>query len=412
MRNALEFPNRFLNVVKPRLASSGLAAALALLILGLLPQQAHAHPSGVSKVDVFLRGDTVEASIDANRNDLWYALNFEQVKDIPRSEYASINDRIAYYYQTRLDLKFDGTAAPMKILRWRKHGDDPSARLDSADMSDTTILLHMGWRIPEGARRMELGSKLFAELEVQPLCHLRVFYQGVEIKRKFLGIDDRFSLALAPDSLAAYFTAATRPPGTPGAGPAAVDGEESVALRFVWLGFTHILPEGMDHILFVVGLFLFSTLLRPLLVQVTAFTIAHSLTLGLSLLGVISLPSRIVEPLIALSIAVVAIENIFFRKMRPSRFLVVFGFGLIHGLGFAGVLKGLGLPEGQFLKVLISFNCGVELGQLAIIVMASALTGWMWKKPWYFRRVVVPASALIAAVGLFWFVQRLLMVSG
>jgi hypothetical protein len=119
-----------------------------------------------------------------------------------------------------------------------------------------------------------------------------------------------------------------------------------------------------------------------------------------------------VEPLIALSIAVVAIENIFFRKMRPSRFLVVFAFGLVHGLGFAGVLKDLGLPEGQFLKVLISFNVGVELGQLAVITIATALTFWMWKKPWYYRRVVVPASALIAAMGLFWFIQRLMEGSG
>jgi hypothetical protein len=406
-------PNTFISLKAMKtFARCGTAAALALLILGLAPRRAQAHPTGVSKVDVTLRGDTVEALIDVNRDDLWYALGFKQVRDTPRSEYPSMNDRIAYYYQTRLDLKFDGTAAPMHVLQWRKHGDDHAARLDSADLVDTTIVLRMGWRIPDGARRMELGSKLFAELEVQPLCHLRVFHQGVEIKRKFLSLDDRFSLAVAPDSLAAYLAAATHPSAAPGAGPAAGDGEESVALRFVQLGFTHILPKGLDHILFVVGLFFFSTLLRPLLIQVTAFTIAHSLTLGLSLLGVVSLPSRIVEPLIALSIAVVAIENIFFRKMRPSRFLVVFAFGLIHGLGFAGVLKGLGLPEGQFLKVLVSFNVGVELGQLAVIALASALTVWMWKKPWYFRRVVVPVSALIAAVGLFWFVQRLLMVSG
>jgi len=182
--------------------------------------------------------------------------------------------------------------------------------------------------------------------------------------------------------------------------------------RFVWLGFTHILPEGTDHILFVLGLFFFSVMLRPLLLQITAFTIAHSITLGLSLLGVFSLPSRVVEPLIALSIVIVALENIFFRKMRPSRFLVVFGFGLIHGLGFASVLKGLGLPEGQFFKVLFSFNVGVELGQLTIVAIASALTVWMWKRPWYFRRVVIPVSALIAAVGLFWFVQRLMLMRG
>ncbi|MDB5102973.1 MAG: hypothetical protein JWP91_662 [Fibrobacteres bacterium] len=386
---------------------------LLTCVAALWPRAAAAHPSGVSKVDMTLRQDTLEALVDVNRDDLWYALGFKQVRDTPRSEYGSMADRIAYYYQTRLDLKFDGRVPDMKVVQWKKHPDpaDRAAKLDSADLADTTIALRMAWRIPPGAHRMELGSKLFAELEVQPLCHLRIFYRDLEIKRKFLSLDDRFSLAVAPDSLEAMRADAIRPPGERVSGKGAPD-DESVAGRFLWLGFTHILPEGTDHILFVLGLFFFSTLLRPLLMQVTAFTIAHSLTLGLSLLGVFSLPSRIVEPLIALSIVVVAMENIFFRKMRPSRFLIVFGFGLIHGLGFAGVLKGLGLPEGQFFKVLVSFNLGVELGQLAVIALASALTVWMWNKPWYFRRVVIPVSALIAAVGFFWFIQRILLVTG
>ncbi|HKP97137.1 MAG TPA: HupE/UreJ family protein [Fibrobacteria bacterium] len=385
-------------------------AACLPIIAGLLPGRAAAHPSGVSKVDMIVRGDTVEARVDVNRDDLFYALGFKTLGETPKSEYASLADRIAYYYQTRLDLKFDGRAADMKILQYKKHGTDLAAKLDSADLADTTIAFRMGWAVPPGTKRLELGSKLFAELEVQPLCHLRIDYQGTEIKRKFVGLDDRFSMSLQPDSLEAYLAAANRPAAAPGA-PAPAD-EESVVGRFIRLGFTHILPEGTDHILFVLGLFFFSTLLRPLLIQVTAFTIAHSITLGLSLLGVFSLPSRIVEPLIALSIVVVAVENIFFRKLRPSRFLIVFAFGLIHGLGFAGVLKSLGLPEGQFFKVLVSFNVGVELGQLTVIAAASALTVWMWKKPWYYRRVVIPVSSLIAAVGLFWFIQRILIVSG
>jgi hypothetical protein len=179
-------------------------------------------------------------------------------------------------------------------------------------------------------------------------------------------------------------------------------------MRFLKLGFLHILPYGLDHILFVLGLFFFSTLIRPLLIQVTAFTIAHSITLGLSLIGVFSLPASIVEPLIALSISVVALENIFFRRMKPSRWAVVFGFGLIHGMGFAGVLRGLGLPEGQFLSTLVSFNIGVELGQLAVILLAFAATFWASKKPWYHRFVVVPASAAIALVGLYWTITRIL----
>lgn len=385
-------------------AFAGLAA-----ILCLLPGLISAHPSGVSKVDLIVATDSVKASLDVNRDDLIYALGLKSAREAAPSEYEAMSDRIAYYFETRLDLKFDGRSAPVSVLRWRKHGD-PTLKLDSAAMSDTTILLHLGWAVPAGAARLELGSKLFAELEVQPLCHLRVHYREQEVRRKFLSVDDRFSMPLAADSLEALYAASLRTAAGGASGPKA--DEESVVARFLQLGFTHILPHGLDHILFVLGLFFFSTFLRPLLIQVTAFTVAHSITLGLSLFGVFSLPSRIVEPLIALSIVVVAAENIFFRKLRPSRFLIVFGFGLIHGLGFAGVLQGLGLPEGQFLKVLISFNVGVEGGQLAVIALAAAGSVWMWKRPWYHKRVVIPVSALIAAVGLFWFVQRLVQVPG
>lgn len=389
-----------------------LTAVLPILI-GLLCGLASAHPSGVSKVDLDVRPDTVEARIDVNRDDLFYALGLKQPSQVDKSEYPGMADRIAYYYETRLAVKIDGRVPPMKVLQYKKHGGDPAEKMDSLDLSDTTIALRLAWAVPPGADHLELGSKLFAELEVQPLCHLRVDYKGTEIRRRFLSLDNRFSMSLRPDSLEAYLAEATRPAvAAPGGAAQPRPGEESVIGRFLWLGFTHILPEGSDHILFVLGLFFFSTLLRPLLLQVTAFTIAHSITLGLALFGVFSLPSRIVEPLIALSIVVVAVENIFFRKLRPSRFLIVFAFGLVHGLGFAGVLKGLGLPHGQFLEVLVSFNLGVELGQLTVIAAVSVLTAWMWKKPWYFRRVVIPASALIAAVGLFWFIQRLSLIAG
>jgi hypothetical protein len=381
--------------------------ALILCAACLWARPALAHPNGVSKVDITLRGDTAEVRVEVKPDDALNVVHAGYIGDMPGARLSEVSDRIAHYFESRLELRFDGRSAPVRVLQYKKHGD-PGLKLDSADYFDTTLAFRLGWAIPAGAKQMQFGSKMFAELEIQPLCHLRVHYQGQEIARRFLGIDDRFSMPLAADSLEAMLAAARLPPDpAAGAAPPAAAQEESVVGRFLWLGFTHILPEGLDHILFVLGLFFFSTYFRPLLVQVTAFTIAHSITLGLSLLGVFSLPSRLVEPLIALSIAVVALENIFFRRMRPSRFFIVFGFGLIHGLGFAGVLKGLGLPEGQFLKVLVSFNLGVEGGQLAVIALAAAATGWMWKKPWYFRRVVIPVSALIAAAGLFWFVQRI-----
>jgi len=183
----------------------------------------------------------------------------------------------------------------------------------------------------------------------------------------------------------------------------------AVIRQYLQLGFTHILPHGFDHILFVLGLFLLSTRWKPLLSQVTAFTIAHSITLGLTMYGVVSISPRIVEPAIALSIAYVAVENVMTTQLKPWRVGIVFAFGLLHGMGFAGVLRELGLPRSQFLTALITFNVGVELGQLAVIATAFLLVAqWYRAKPWYRQRLVVPASALIAATGVFWTVQRLM----
>jgi HupE/UreJ protein len=179
-----------------------------------------------------------------------------------------------------------------------------------------------------------------------------------------------------------------------------------VVAQYLALGFTHILPKGLDHILFVLGLFLLAVRVRPLLAQVTAFTVAHTITLGLSMYGKVGLSPRIVEPLIALSIVYVAVENVLRPELRPSRVALVFAFGLLHGMGFAGVLRELGLPRGSFLPALVSFNVGVEAGQLTVIALAAALVGGFRNHAWYRRRVVVPASFAIAAVGLYWSIQR------
>lgn len=180
---------------------------------------------------------------------------------------------------------------------------------------------------------------------------------------------------------------------------------------YIKLGYVHILPRGLDHILFILGLFLFSTKLRPLFWQVTMFTLAHTLTLGLSMAGLFSLTSRIVEPLIAASIAYVGIENIRNRSLQNSRLVLVFAFGLLHGLGFASVLADFGMEQGAFMTSLISFNIGVELGQLTILLAGYALLGyWFWQKPWYRKVVIVPASALISLIALYWMFERLELI--
>ncbi len=180
-----------------------------------------------------------------------------------------------------------------------------------------------------------------------------------------------------------------------------------VAWAYLKLGFTHILPLGFDHVLFVLSLFLLNTRLRSVLWQATAFTVAHSITLGLAMYGLITPLPSMIEPLIALSIAFVAIENLITDQLKWWRTLVVFAFGLLHGCGFAGALGELGLPGNHFFTALLSFNAGVELGQIAVILMAYLLVGrWFGQKTWYRQRIVLPLSTIIAVIALYWTFER------
>jgi hydrogenase/urease accessory protein HupE len=181
----------------------------------------------------------------------------------------------------------------------------------------------------------------------------------------------------------------------------------AIAWRYVTLGFTHIVPGGLDHVLFVLGIYLLGSCGRSVLWQVSAFTAAHSITLALGIYGLVAAPSSIVEPLIAISIGYIAIENIFFSELRSWRLALVFGFGLLHGMGFAGALKELGLPRSEFATALLTFNIGVEAGQLAVIGTAFLFIGWHCaNRPWYRRRIAIPASTLIACTAVYWTIER------
>jgi hypothetical protein len=196
-------------------------------------------------------------------------------------------------------------------------------------------------------------------------------------------------------------------------------------LSGLWLGFTHIVPKGLDHILFVLGLFLLcpvgrrnrepgtgngepGTGNRKLILQVSAFTMAHTVTLGLSLNGLVEAPGHVVEPLIALSVAYVGVENLFTSRLHPWRVVLVFAFGLLHGLGFAGAMSELPYSRADLLGMLMSFNVGVELGQLAVIAGAALVMQVVlshrdsWQRP-----AARLASAGVGLMGLVWTVERL-----
>ena len=288
--------------------------------------------------------------------------------------------RLRRLCERRVRVRFDGEPAPFEV----GFPDHDAPRTAAADIPSVLgLTARLTGAIPPGAVTVGFfASRAFGEVHLSIVDAVR----GGET-RSILEPGARSE----PLDLSGPFT----PPG-PG----------ETAYRYLRLGFVHILPAGADHILFVLALFLLSTRLRPLVWQVTAFTVAHAVTLTLAALDVVALAPRIVEPLIALSVAGVAVENVLTDRLTRWRAAVVFGFGLLHGLGFAGVLGELGLPDEGRLLALAAFNAGIELGQLAVIAGAVAALGWCRRKPWYRRRVSVPLSCAIALTGLAWAVER------
>lgn len=201
-----------------------------------------------------------------------------------------------------------------------------------------------------------------------------------------------------------------------GLGPAEVSPEISLTERpswsdtvstFVAEGVLHIIPLGLDHVLFILSLVFIQVRARDLFLQVTGFTIAHSITLGLIVANAIPSAPEIIEPLIAVSIVVMALHNLTRPKATAFRTTVVVGLGLLHGLGFASALQELGLPQGQEIQALIAFNIGVEIGQVFVLSSALLLTFWMARKPWFYLRVAAPISACIAITGSYWTLDRI-----
>lgn len=181
-------------------------------------------------------------------------------------------------------------------------------------------------------------------------------------------------------------------------------------IQYLPLGFTHVIPLGFDHILFILTLFFLNSKIQSVIIQCSVFTLAHSLSLGLAASGCILPNSNYIEPLIAFSILYTAIENIVLTRVNPFRLAIIFVFGLIHGMGFASALQQLGIPKEEFFTSLFSFNIGVELGQIVVILLAYFLISkWFAAKSWYKERVVYPLCSLIGCISLYWLIERILL---
>ena len=304
----------------------------------------------------------------------------------------------AEYVKTRVALFLEplGQVTPTFVYDFHvQKGAD-----ETEDQGEEVMVISGTWEttIPAGISGYRIKALEAGNLSVQFLNEVRG--QAVERMQVLFPGEQSFTLDLAG---LVSTKVADSVPGTVKAGDS---GWWQSFVTFMRQGFVHVLPMGMDHILFVLGLFLLSRELKPLIYQVTCFTLAHTLTLGLATMGWVKAPAEVVEPIIALSIAVVALENIFHPRYTPWRLLIVFGFGLIHGLGFAGALSELDLPTSSLIVGLLGFNVGVEFGQLAVIAFALMATFGMKDDGKYRRYVVIPCSIVIAAMGLWWFAQR------
>lgn len=322
----------------------------------------------------------------------------QELKTMPREDLRARVDDARAFLQQQVKFEFDGKLMPPETIELPT-AEQLQAGQIAGTAPEATVFVIEG-QTPPGAKIFRITFP--AELQTVALTMRR---PDAPILNMPLAVGEAsFPFPLPREETSAVDEKAQTPPEPKAAEPSRFD----IAKLYLVMGFEHILPKGLDHILFVLGLYLLSPQLKPLLWQVTAFTVAHSVTLALSIYNVVSLPASIVEPLIALSITFIAVENVFTTKLHVWRPVIVFLFGLLHGLGFAGVLTDLGLPESEFVTALVTFNIGVEFGQLAVIALAFLTIGWFRHKPWYHSRIVVPASCLIGLVGLYWTVERVL----
>jgi hydrogenase/urease accessory protein HupE len=364
-------------------------AVLSICIAGI----AHAHEVMPAISDLTVENGKLTLKVDAPVEGFISGIDLTAVKDTNASPLAATYDSLRALPPQQLEERFR-TFWPEMAPRLRLVADGKPltpalVSIKVSDVADVALprpaALVISADIPADAKAVTVGwDSAFGGLVVRQ--------QGVD--KPYTGLletgADSAPIALAGGGEVSAFQA---------------------FLEYIPVGFDHIVPKGLDHILFVLGLFFFSTRFKPLLWQVTAFTLAHTVTLALSSLGYVSIPGSIVEPLIAASIVFVAVENIWAKdKASAWRPAVVFGFGLLHGLGFASVLGDFGLPEGNFIPALIGFNVGVEFGQLAVIAVAALLL-WTWasRQSWYRKAIAIPASLAIAAVGAYWVVERTLL---
>jgi hydrogenase/urease accessory protein HupE len=368
----------------------GAAVKLLTVCLWLFSTSASAHEVLPSVADLSHQDGIVTMDIELVLEGFLASIDLSAVADTNEAEAAATYDLLRALKGPELEAQFrlfwpsmapqlqfsaDGARLPLRLSRVSVP-DVGNIDLPRLSQIQVTAVL------PAGAQSLDIGwNRKFGALVLRQM-----------------NVEDPYE---------AYIAGGTSSGSFPIAGGGQRGGWETFT-DYIAVGFDHIVPKGLDHILFVLALFFLSPTLRSLLWQVSAFTLAHTITLAAGVTGLVSVPCEIVEPIIAASIVFVAVENIFTSGLSRWRPIVVFVFGLLHGLGFASVLQEFGLPADKLVPALIGFNIGVELGQLAVIACAFALVGyWFRSKTWYRAVISNPGSLIIALIGAFWFIERI-----
>jgi hydrogenase/urease accessory protein HupE len=371
-------------------ASSGLAGlspvrgAILLVLFSLLPLQwAAAHDPGISSLTICQRPNSLEATLTFAVKDAAQLAEIDHDLDgiVTKAEFAHGQSQLEAVVATQLIVAPDGKLAKPAFI---------GGRFDESN----NVEIHLGFPASVFSS-LEIQSKLIASLPGGHRQYLQVRNSAGQTVFERL-------LSAAADRATAEFAVAN----------GGVTAREAVGSfgNFLALGVKHILT-GYDHLLFLFGLLVVARGFVSSLSIITSFTIAHSITLAAATFNLAQIPSRIVEPLIAASIVFVGIENLLRGDIPSARRMVAFGFGLIHGFGFASALReaGIGSGTGGILLPLFSFNLGVELGQ---IMVAAAALPIIWKlraNPLFIARWVPACSTAVVLLGSFWFVQRVWM---
>ena len=341
--------------------------ALVFMALAAFAQLATAHVVGISKGEYRAHGNIVDAELVFARPELASAipgLDSDHDRTVSANEIVANRDALDAALRNGVDVRAGGAPCP--------------STLEDAHLTEQDgLAVALRFRCERAAAAVAVRLTLLGSLSLGHR-HLVTLDNG----------DSRVLFEAQPD-----FQLAT-----------AADAHAGIAVPLFVLGVEHILT-GYDHLLFLFGLILIGGRWRSLLLVVTAFTIAHSITLGLAAFGVVAPSPAIVEPAIALSIAYVGIENWFVRD-ASRRWMLTFAFGLIHGFGFAGALQEVALSRAQIPIALVSFNAGVEAGQLMVLAVVLPMLALLRRREWFPVHGVRFASSLIAVAGLVWFVQR------